>query len=134
MPEQIALKFPDGTRARLHSLARPGETMTATLLRALGLLEGTPDPADAAADLIARIAAIEARLDQSPATAEIHQATEAPRTYPPAARAMAILMEQQGRRPGEIRRALLANFGRAPGSREMSRALRRWSSDEVPQK
>ncbi len=129
MSEQLALKFPDGTRARLRSLAKPGETMTSVLLRGLVLLAGAPSPEqDTTADLIARVAAIEARLGAFPPPAEMPQATEAPRTYPPAARAMAILMEQQGRRPGEIRRALLANFGRAPGPREMSRALRRWST------
>ena len=133
MSEQIALKFPDGTRARLKSLARPGETMTATLIRALGLLAGAPSPAQdaiASPDLLARVEAIEARLDRFPQTAETDQATEAPRTYQPAERFLALLMQQQGRRSGEIRRALLANFGRAPGPREMSKALRRWSSKD----
>lgn len=47
MTEQIALRFPDGTRAHIKAVALAGETMTATLLRAISQLDGsTPDPMD----------------------------------------------------------------------------------------
>ena len=35
MTEQLALRFPDGTRERIRALAHPGETMTNVILRAL---------------------------------------------------------------------------------------------------
>jgi hypothetical protein len=38
--EQIALRFPPGTRQRLRDLARSGESMTSVLLRAIAALEG----------------------------------------------------------------------------------------------
>jgi hypothetical protein len=43
MTEQIALRFPDGTKDRIRSFARSGETMTATVLRALECLAMTGD-------------------------------------------------------------------------------------------
>lgn len=69
MPEQIALKFPDGTKARLLALARPHEPMTAVILRALAALEQTPtEPQtgtpgqDALTAILARLDRIEQRL------------------------------------------------------------------------
>lgn len=44
MKEQIALRFPEGTKTRIQALAHPGETMTRTLLRAIDLLEKKPTP------------------------------------------------------------------------------------------
>ena len=118
MPEQIALKFPAGTRARLHSLAGPGETMTSVILRALDRLS---EP-DALADLRARVTALEQRREDSPTTGDS-------RHYTAPERALAITLDQQGRRPVEIRRALLAQFGRAPRASSMRRQLRLWQTD-----
>ncbi|TCT20271.1 hypothetical protein [Thiobaca trueperi] len=118
MPEQIALKFPAGTRARLHSLAGPGETMTSVILRALDRLS---EP-DALADLRARVTALEQRREESPTTGDS-------RHYTAPERALAITLDQQGRRPVEIRRALLAQFGRAPRASSMRRQLRLWQTD-----
>jgi hypothetical protein len=43
MTEQIALRFPEGTRDRIKALARNRESMTSTVLRALAGLEGQGD-------------------------------------------------------------------------------------------
>lgn len=40
MTEQIALRFPEGTRDRIKRLARNGESMTAVILCGRGALEG----------------------------------------------------------------------------------------------
>lgn len=118
MPEQIALKFPAGTRARLHSLAGPGETMTSVILRALDRLS---EP-DALADLRARVTALEQRIEENRTTGDS-------RRYTAPERALAITLDQQGRRPVEIRRALLAQFGRAPRANSMRRQLRLWQTN-----
>lgn len=70
--EQLALKFPAGTKARLKGLALPGEIMTATILRALDRLETIPRAADSVVDgigqdtaavgLSARVDALEGRI------------------------------------------------------------------------
>ena len=69
MSEQIALKFPDGTKARLLALARPHEPMTAVILRALAALEQTPTEhrtgapgQDALTAILARLEQVERRL------------------------------------------------------------------------
>jgi hypothetical protein len=43
MTEQIALRFPVGTRDRIKALACDGESMTGVVLRALAALEGQGD-------------------------------------------------------------------------------------------
>ncbi|MEA1052488.1 hypothetical protein U5801_22160 [Lamprobacter modestohalophilus] len=65
--EQIALRFPQGTKARLLALDEPRDTMTETLLRAIEALERQPleQPTDA---LQQRPEAIEQRLTPSTAT------------------------------------------------------------------
>ena len=71
MTEQLALRFQDGTRDRIRALARPGETMTNVILRALDCLAAHGD--DVATDhqgnglqhqidaLAARVAALEGK-------------------------------------------------------------------------
>ena len=71
MTEQLALRFPDGTRDRIRALARPGETMTNVVLRALDCLTTNGD--DVATDhqgnglqiqidaLAARVSALEGK-------------------------------------------------------------------------
>ncbi len=70
MTEQLALRFPDGTRARIRALARPGEPMTNVILRALDGLsdhgeDRTTDRQDNVQhqidDLMDRVAALEGK-------------------------------------------------------------------------
>ena len=133
--EQIALRFPVGTRDRLKSLATPGETMTATFLRALDRLsEPTAkreEESSLIADLITRVDALERQLVGSNLNGETatHATTGDGRHYSAPERALAVMLDKQGRRPVEIRRILQAEFGRAPSASSMRRQLRQWQAD-----
>ena len=134
MPEAISLKFPDGTKARLHSLAGSGETMTAVLLRGLDALsQSTAKSAESSlfADLAARIDALERQLVGSNLNGETatHATTGDGRHYSAPERALAVMLDKQGRRPVEIRRILQAEFGRAPSASSMRRQLNAWKAD-----
>jgi hypothetical protein len=128
--EQIALKFPDGTRERIKALAPGGETQTAVILRALAVLEcGGIEPespaapahdADRLAAMEARIAAVESSLAPAPETRASGD------EYPASARYLALGMRACGCRPDEIRAALLKACGRTPAAKHLARALRRW--------
>lgn len=84
MTEQLALRFPDGTRDRIRALARPGETMTNVVLRALDCLTTNGD--DVATDhqgngLQIQIDALAARVDAlegKPSTAHQRPINETP--------------------------------------------------------
>ncbi|NEV64131.1 hypothetical protein [Thiorhodococcus minor] len=130
MAEQIALRFPDGTKARIKALARDGETQTALILRALDALEGQADkPAPDVDDgyqrqldaLEARVEALEA--DRSPAQDETASGAD----YTESARFMALGMQAQGCSPAEIRAALTKVCGKSPSPKHLARTLRRWS-------
>ena len=134
MPEAISLKFPDGTKARLHSLAGSGETMTAVLLRGLDALSqptAKRDESTQLAELVGRIDALEQRLASSNVSREpaTQAATGDGRHYSAPERALAITLDRQGKRPVEIRRILQAEFGRAPSASSMRRQLRQWQAD-----
>jgi hypothetical protein len=126
MVEQIALRFPDGTKDRIKTLAAEGETQTAVILRALASLEGRgSDPEHQA------ITGPPGRLDALEARVEALEAAAAPvadegAEYPLAVRYMAIGMQAQGYPPAEIRAALTKACGRAPSAKHLARTLRRW--------
>ena len=147
MTEQIALRFPEGTRHRIKALARPGETMTAVVMRALAALEGqgaTHDTEDARPHQDARLSALEARIEAlerlgsfegipfetrpfettlKPDSSEPNDGAE----YPIEARDMALGMKARGCSPAQIRTALERMVGRSPSPKHLSRTLRRWS-------
>lgn len=134
MTEQIALRFPAGTRARIRNLAHPGETMTAVVVRALAALEGqgaTHDIEDTRSHRDMRLSALEARIEAlervgstpKPDSSEPGDGAE----YPIEARDMALGMQVRGCSPAEIRAALEKAVGRSPGQKHLSRTLRRWS-------
>jgi hypothetical protein len=146
MTEQIALRFPDGTRDRIKALVRPGETMTSVVLRGLAALEGpgaTHDTEDTRPHLDARLYALEARIEALerlgssegiPFETRPFETTPKPDSsepngaeYPVEAKDMAVGMLARGCTPAEIRTALERMVGRSPGPKHLSRTLRRWS-------
>jgi len=62
-PEQLSVRVPEGTKARLRAVAAPRETLVSVLLRAIEALEAPakpePDPV-----LIERIEALEQRISE----------------------------------------------------------------------
>jgi hypothetical protein len=152
MTEQIALRFPEGTRDRIKALARDGETMTGVVLRALAALEGQgdrgrPDDTGRAQGepdaLSVRLAALESRVGALERTGSLGGVAFETRPfetkpkpdssepngseYPAEAKDMAVGMLARGCTPAEIRAALERTIGRAPGPKHLSRTLRRWS-------
>ncbi|WP_373506713.1 hypothetical protein [Thiocapsa sp.] len=140
MAEQIALRFPEGTRDRIKALARDGESMTALVLRALAAMEGQCDRQhhnDAGRDqgeldtLSVRLAALERRitaLERFGSTSKPDSSEPgAVAGYPVEARDMALGMQARGCTPAEIRVALEKAVGRSPGPKHLATALRRWS-------
>lgn len=153
MTEQIALRFPEGTRDRIKALARDGETMTGVVLRALAALEGQgdrgrPDDTGRAQGepdaLSVRLAALESRVGALERTGSLGGVAFETRPfetkpkpdssepgdgaeYPIAARDMALGMKARGCSPAEIRTALEKMTGRSPSPKHLSRTLRRWS-------
>ena len=131
MVEQIALRFPDGTKDRIKTLAADGETQTAVILRALASLEGpAADPEhQATIGEPGRLDALEARLDALEAS--LAPASDDGAEYPLMARYMALGMQSQGRPPAEIRAALVKVCGRSPSPKHLAKALRRWNGEQV---
>jgi hypothetical protein len=146
MAEQIALRFPEGTRDRIKALARDGETMTGVVLRALAALEGqgaTHDTEDARPHRDARLSALEARIEALERLGSFEgvafqtgpfETTPKPDSsesngseYPAEAKDMAVGMLARGCSPAQIRAALERTIGRAPSPKHLSRTLRRWS-------
>jgi hypothetical protein len=134
MTEQIALRFPEGTRDRIKALARDGETMTGVVLRALAALEGqgaTHDTEDTRSHQDMRLSALEARIEAmeragstpKPDSSEPSDGAE----YPIEAKDMAVGMLARKCSPAEIRTALERMVGRAPSPKHLARTLRRWS-------
>lgn len=131
MTEQIALKFPDGTKERIRTLADPGETMTATILRGLAVLEGRSaahdaEPGQPQADerlsaMEDRIAAIEAMLAPVEGSGS---------DYPDVVKLGAVKMQAEGRAPAEIRKAIEQACGRSPDPKHLARTLRRWAGQD----
>lgn len=126
--EQLGLKFPAGTRARLKALARDGESMTATLLRGIASLEGrdTIDSTEPEQPHDDRLEAIEQRLETLEAM--LAPAEGSGPDYPEAIRAGAVKLHEIGRSTAEVRRAIEDANGRAPSMKHMTKTLRRWSA------
>ncbi|TCT20637.1 hypothetical protein [Thiobaca trueperi] len=129
--EQLAFRVPAGTRERIRTVAREGESMTATVLRGLAALEGQSAAHDAEpgqpladerlADLERRVSLLEG---QAPAMESEGQ------DYPPLARDMALGMRARGCPPAEIRAALVKVCGKSPSAAHLARALRRWAGQD----
>lgn len=128
MTEQLALRFPDGTKERIRALAGDGESMTATLLRALAVLEGHDaiDSAEPNQPRDARLEAIEARLESLEAM--LAPAEGSGPDYPEVIRAGAVKLHEIGRSTAEVRRAIEDANGRAPSMKHMTKTIRRWSA------
>lgn len=126
--EQLGLKFPAGTRARLKALAQEGESMTAVILRAVAVLEGHGADARPEQDQPhdARLEAIEARLETLEAM--LAPAEGSGPDYPEVIRAGAVKLHEAGRSTAEVRRAIEDANGRAPSMKHMTKTLRRWSA------
>lgn len=126
--EQLAFRVPAGTRERIRTLAREGESMTATVLRGLAALEGQGAARDAEPGQLQgdgrlsamedRIAAIEAMLAPVEGSGS---------DYPDVVKAGALKMQAEGRAPAEIRAAIEAVCGRSPDPKHLARTLRRWA-------
>jgi hypothetical protein len=144
--EQIALRFPPGTRARIERLRLPRETLTAVLLRGLDALEQPPqaDPDPSPLDALeARVAALEARLDgaghsghdtsrrgkmigKTRQAASRQTPKQRPGDYPPEVREMAARMKMDGLGNAEICAAIRERCGRAPNRKNATSVIRRW--------
>jgi len=127
--EQLGLKFPAGTRARLKALARDGESMTATLLRALAVLEGrgaigSTEPAQ---PHDARLEAIEQRLEAL--EARLAPDDDGVVDYHPIVKQGALRMQAAGKAPAKIRKAIEQACGRSPDPKHLARTLRRWAGE-----
>ncbi|TCT20640.1 hypothetical protein [Thiobaca trueperi] len=135
MTEQIAIRVPDGTKAKIRALSQSDETMTATLLRALGGLADSgespisatnnPDLREQIAALTGRVAVLEkmpSPIGQKTAFMQKDESAE----YPPAVRMMALWLKSQRKSNAEIRSAIYEACGRAPSLKHISTALRRW--------
>ncbi|WP_295400900.1 recombinase family protein [uncultured Thiocystis sp.] len=62
MTEQIALRFPDGTKDRIKAASLPGESMTGVILRALTQIDNAAPAPDQIPDIRADLAALAARV------------------------------------------------------------------------
>lgn len=148
--EQIALKFPAGTRERIEALRLERETTTAVILRALAALER---PTDARldtssqrldSDLCERLDRIETRLDRIeqtsrqpsiPASAPIPP--KAPPTagsgshtrYSDEAKRYALELLDAGRTHRQIADALAERFGYQPNTKNLPRHFARWRDE-----
>ena len=127
-----SFRFDQDTLDRIRTLARPGESQASVIQRALIALEGQPQPLTPEM-LSLRLADLEGRVSALESSANVVQSTAGQtgdaRHYTQAERAVAILLDQQGKRPVEIRRALLERFGRAPSPRSIRRQLNAWQAD-----
>jgi hypothetical protein len=129
MSEQLALRFPTGTRDRVRALAGDGESMTAVLLRGIAALEGRGaiDSTEPEQPHNGRLAVIEQRLDAIEAS--LAPAVEgSAQDYPEIVRAGAVKLHEVGRTTTQVRRAIEQACGRAPSMKHMTKTLRRWAS------
>lgn len=155
--EQIALRFPVGTKSRLSALAEPHESLTSTLLRAIDALEQQPSEQPTSA-IERRLDALEQRLDalesktQQDASSTSKQdrsrqsetvgqdqpkparstplAPSGHSAYPPEARRLAVSMLDDGASNAEVCAELIARFGRAPDRKNATAVFRRWREME----
>ena len=128
MSEQLALRFPDGTKERVRALAGDGESMTSVLLRALAALEGqgATDGAEPEQPHNDRLEAILARLDVL--EAGLAPADDGEADYHLIVKQGAVRMQATGKAPAEIRKAIQQACGRSPDPKHLARTLRRWAS------
>jgi hypothetical protein len=133
MTEQIALKFPDGTRAHIKAVALAGESMTATLLRAIGQLQrSAPDPMDHDGPLV-QIRADLASLAERVAALELPTAIKKTPTAKPRTRSApvaqpdtdahdrALVLKDQGLSYPEIATKLNAEGYRTPKGKPLNK-------------
>ena len=137
--EQIALRFPEGTKARLQAVAQPHESLTATILRAIEALEQHPQelPSDATeqrlADMEQRLSAIERRQPQGGIQGHLAtsrrgaDARKASRpTYPDEAKRLAVELAAKGVGNPQIRDQLIEQFGASPKINNIPKRLATW--------
>lgn len=134
--EQIALRFPAGTRSRLDALRLEGESLTAVILRGLAALE-QPPPAIAPerldteldtrlAEIEARLASLESAARPTPKPATSKRKSGGKFEYPNEARDRAIYMLDQGIRLADIAAELEAMTGHRPAKTSLGGMIRRW--------
>lgn len=152
--EQIALRFPPGTREKLRKLAYPGEPMTAVILRGLAALEAAPpqhqDPGRLEA-VESRLDALEQRLDnlsnrqtpmldsarqretERPLASSLPSAPRPPArpnkygSYSDAAKLRALELWQAGASNKEIREGIYEIEGRCPHGDSLRKQLLGWA-------
>lgn len=148
-----SFRLPAETLTLLRTLARPGESLSSVVGRAVLALEAAPVPliADGTASrldaLEVRIAALEAcsadvaqtplqacsasvaQTELQPCSAKVAQ-TELRGSYPPEVRRMAVRMQREGATNREILTAIRdANNGKVPLRSNLATALKRWAKD-----
>ena len=138
--EQIALRFPLGTKSRLQAVAQPHESLTATILRAIEALEQHPQelPSDATerrlAEMEQRLSAIERRQPQGGIQGHLatsRQGADARKAsrpiYPDEAKRLAVELAAKGIKNPQIRDQLLERFGASPKINNLPKRLVTWA-------
>lgn len=124
--EQLAFKFPPGTRARIDALRLERETLTGAVLRAIAALEAAPgtEPDPKPDSTETRLDRIETRLDR---LESVSRQAPAPRyQYDEAVRRRAVEMADSGARTAEIADELSRLTGRAPNLKSLAAQVRQW--------
>ncbi|MBK5938122.1 hypothetical protein CCR96_02290 [Halochromatium roseum] len=142
--EQLAFRFPPGTRQRIEALRLERETITATMLRALTALERSPDarldpqldesttqPSNALSE---RLAAIETRLDklESASRPSARPAARRPKgdgefQYPDDVRRAAVELRRAGKTGPQIADEIEKMTGKRPNKKSVIRQVSIWA-------
>lgn len=145
-PEQLAVRVPEGTKARLRAQAAPGESLVSTLLRAITALETAPQQHSVPSPSLSlenRLAAIEQRLEaieqqasqeprQSPSSTDKLIEQDAPRPagarrYPEHVKRQAIQMRTEGYSRAQIADWIEQQTGRRPNIDGLPTQLTAWA-------
>lgn len=136
-----SFRLPADTLTKMRDLARPGESLSSVVVRAVLALEAAPVPvpADGTASrldaLEVRVAALEAcsatvvQTELQPRSAAVVQPVRQG-DYPPAVKRLAVQMQKEGAKPAAILAAIAeANGGKVPLRSNLATTLRRWAKD-----
>ncbi len=124
-----SFRLDEATLERLKTLRREHEPLAAVIARALEALEAAQDAPVTEGTLtgiLARLDALEARLDALAAPSAARQTSLSP--YPEDARKLAVELTDKGWTPAQVRNELIARFGRAPDLKNIGKLISGWRS------
>jgi hypothetical protein len=140
-PEQLSVRVPEGTKARLRAQAAPGETLVSVLLRAITALETAPAAKTSSLSLEQRLASIEKRLGDLEQQASLSPSSEAgavvgdepdrrpagARRYPEHVKRQAVQMRTEGYSRVQIADWIESQTGRRPNISGLPSQLTSWA-------